>query len=55
MCHVLRPTNLAGVFTLVGDCFLFGHMRLRSHVPVVRYDVDDDKGELVPWKDVVIV
>jgi hypothetical protein len=59
MCHVLRPVyrpyRLAGVFSYVGDCFLYGHMQLSRVGAATRYNVDDDEGEEVPWEDIFIV
>ncbi|KAK1830849.1 heterokaryon incompatibility protein-domain-containing protein [Podospora conica] len=55
MCHVLRPTDQAGVFNYVGDCFLYGHMQLRRHGKAERYDVGDAEGDPVPWEEIVIV
>lgn len=55
MCHVLRRTGQAGVFTYVGDCFLYGFMRLWRSGPAERYTPGVDDGESVPWEDIVIV
>jgi len=59
MCYVLRRTDTSGIYTLVGDCFLFGHMQTRS-VPaqIFRYCPKDDGVDefiSVPWEAINVV
>ncbi|KAK0755093.1 hypothetical protein B0T18DRAFT_400674 [Schizothecium vesticola] len=55
MCHVLQPRRRAGVFTYVGDCFLYGHMQLSRRGAATRYNVGDDEGEEVAWEEILIM
>jgi len=55
MCYVLRDTGKAGVYRLVGDCFLFGHMQMRAGHPIYRYCGLSAQKVAVPWEEITII